>query len=221
VDVEDQLVSLDDSPPSPRDGSGEPLLSYGKHWSDWRSVAEGVLRSTPRDRQSESISYAHELAEKELHGLAETKADRDTWMAVVTKLFADYVEPNIRAPGPHHLDAFMWGLWDDDWSTAFDWTLHDDEANVVRALGIASTTGYRPYQLFNVLHVMGLDLEDTVSSEEAMLFLQQRVYPWCKSEGDRAVFLDWHADCAKKGVFAEAEKQRLLERGTSDKPIVL
>jgi hypothetical protein len=199
-----------------------PEHEYGQHWTDWRPVAEGILLSTPQDRQGDAIGYAHELAEKQLMELAAKRVDETTWKLEVTRLYIAYVEPNFVKPCTTYLENFMKGLWDDDWSLSFDWTLADDEGNVAKALGMATWPRYQPYMLQNVMTNMGLNTEETISSAEAMLFIEQRISPHCKDNADRAVFLNWHADCTKRGVFDEAERQRLAQLGARpDAPIVL
>ena len=207
---------------TPEEELAIPEHEYGQHWSDWRHVAEGILASTPNDRQSEVIGYAHELAEDQLNKLVEERANQEQWTLEVTRLYIAYVEPNFVEAKPEYLTNFMKGLWDDDWSLAFSWTLPDDEGNVAKALGMASWPRYQPYMLHNVLCTMGLDTETSVSEAEARLFVEHRIFPHCHSQEDRAVFERWLADAKQRGVFDEAERQRLAQLGkSSDAPIVL
>jgi hypothetical protein len=175
-------------------GEAEP------HWCHWRSVAKGVLRSTPRDRQHDAIGYALELSPA-LCRAATERVNEAEWRQRASEIFYRFVGLNILEPLPCHVSRFMWGLWNETYSASFAWTLHDDEADVVACLDLAHQPNYKPYMLDTVLASMNLDIEDNVTSEEVLLFLQTRVFPWCPDKRSRKVFTAWHTNLELEGVF--------------------
>jgi hypothetical protein len=184
-----------------RDYEGEPL-GVG-HWSEWRNVAKAVLKSTARDRQHAIIGEAFDMAPA-LFRAASERLDQTKWSEWVTEIFWRFVAPNILKPLPEHLTHFMWGLLDDDYAGSFAWTMHDDEAVIVRCIDLAVSKTYRPYMMDAELAHMGLDVEGGVTSEEAMLFLETRIFPWAskyEKQGLRDIFTAWHQNLALEGGF--------------------